>query len=245
MPDHASAAGLRDHALLLVAHGSARYPDAGRVVMAHAEALRAEGLFAEVAVGLLNGEPAAADALAGLTAPVVHVVPFFMEDGWFTRVAVPKALGSFQGRLVYAAPVGTHSGMADLIEARVRRTAGDVRSLLVVGHGSARAPGRVTALHRHVERLAASGRFDRVEAAFLEEAPFAGDAMVGLRDGALAVMGFFAGEGMHVRDDLPALIEAERSVRSAPLVDCGTVAAEAGMRRIVVAVVGGIVMAGH
>jgi sirohydrochlorin ferrochelatase len=125
------------------------------------------------------------------------------------------------------------------MEARVRRIAGDVPSLLVVGHGSARAPGRVTALHGHVARLAASGRFDRVEAAFLEEAPFAGDAMARLRDGPLAVLGFFAGEGMHVRDDLPGLIAAEQAVRGTPLVDCGTVAAEPAMREIILALAGG------
>ena len=79
-------------ALLLVAHGSDRYADAARGLEAHAAALRARARFTEVAVGVLSGTPAAADALARLTAEAVHVVPFFMEDGYFTRTAIPAAL---------------------------------------------------------------------------------------------------------------------------------------------------------
>ena len=52
--------------------------------------------FADVAVGLLNGTPSAAEALAALAPHVVHVVPFFMEQGWFVREAIPRALGDGQ-----------------------------------------------------------------------------------------------------------------------------------------------------
>ncbi|MDR3536764.1 MAG: CbiX/SirB N-terminal domain-containing protein [Acetobacteraceae bacterium] len=296
----------REHALLLVAHGSARYADAARVVEAHAAALRAEGVFAAVAVGLLNGTPEAALVLAGLPAPIVHVVPFFMEAGWFTQTAVPRALGldgpvtQRNGRVLrYAAPVGTHAGMAAVIEDRVLRTIeaslqpscpvllsslqpllsprplsspqslspiagpsaatggsadgtrvetsrGDVDAhdtggadrpaLLVVGHGSARSPGRVTALHGHVARLATTGRFRHVAAAFLEEPPFAAAAIARFRGVPLAVVGFFAGEGGHVRDDLPALIAAERAHRGTggpPLLDCGSIGEAPAIRRII------------
>ncbi len=224
-------------ALLLVAHGSTRYPDAGRTAQTHAEALR--GSFADVAVGLLNGIPSVADALAGLQAPVVHVVPFFMESGWFTNTAVPRALAAVTRRegqsLRYTAPIGTHAAMATLIEQRVRRMAPAASSVLVVGHGSARSPGRVTALHGHVASLGASGRFERVEAAFLEEPPFARTAMARMRGSSLAVVGFFAGVGGHVRDDLPELIAAETAQREVDqtLRDCGSIGDEPGMQRII------------
>ena len=123
--------------------------------------------------------------------------------------------------------------MADVIEQRVRRVAGDTPNLLLIGHGSARAPGRVTALHDHASRLTARRRFARVEVAFLEEAPFAADALAALRGEPLAVLGFFAGEGAHVRDDLPALIAAEHAIRATPVVECGTVAEEPGLQRII------------
>ena len=55
-------------------------------------ALRAAGRFAQVEVALLNGAPPVHEALARIGAAFVRVVPFFMEDGYFCRVAVPAAL---------------------------------------------------------------------------------------------------------------------------------------------------------
>ncbi|MDR3533829.1 MAG: CbiX/SirB N-terminal domain-containing protein, partial [Rhodopila sp.] len=75
------------------------------------------------------------------------------------------------------------------------------------------APGRALALHRHASRVAATELFARVEAACLEEAPFIAPALSGLRHHPVIVIGFFAGEGGHVRDDLPALIAAEQQAR--------------------------------
>src|SRR5471032_1373537 len=72
--------------LLLIGHGSVRYPDAGHGMQRHAAALRADGHFAQVEVAVLNGSPSVAEALARIAAPVVRVVPFFMEDGYFSRV---------------------------------------------------------------------------------------------------------------------------------------------------------------
>ena len=214
-----------DHALLIVAHGSARYPDAASTVLAHAETIRTSGQFAAVEVGLLNGAPSVADALASLGPRPIHVVPFFMEDGYFTRVAVPKALSGADVRLYPA--VGTHPGVAELVLGRVvrARCVPETLSLVLVGHGSARAPGRRMALHDHAERL--RGRFAAVRVAFLEETPSVGEVLRGIA-GAAAVMGIFAGEGMHVRDDLPALLAAAPGV-----IDLGSLGDEEGMAGLI------------
>ena len=224
-----------------MAHGTQRYPDAGRSLHAHAAALRAEGRFADVAVGFLNGSPAPAEALASLAASVVHVVPFFMEQGWFVREAVPRALGEVPGRrLHYHPPVGTHSGLAALAAMRVQRAAGADAAhfaVLLAGHGSARAPGRPMALHRHADAVAAMGKFARVRAAFLEEPPFIQDALRDWRTLPVGVVGFFAGDGAHVREDLPALLAAERGQRSAngaPVLDLGSIGDDPAMPRIIV-----------
>ena len=212
----------------------------GRLVHVHADALRAQRRFAGVAVGLLNGEPSAADVLAALTPHVVHVVPFFMEHGWFVREAIPRALGDGRGHeLRYHAPVGVHRDMAALAAARVLRVCGSGTSgfvVLLVGHGSARAPGRRMALHDHVDALCAAGQFAQVRAAFLEEPPLIADALRKWRALPVAVVGFFAGEGGHVRDDLPALLTAERAARrdgGAPLLDLGVIADDPEMIRII------------
>jgi sirohydrochlorin cobaltochelatase len=204
-------------ALLLIGHGSARYPDAGSALHQHAETLRETARFAQVEVALLNGVPSVAEALARITAPALRVVPFFMEEGYFTRVAVPEALGSYPA--VMCPPVGVHDGMAGLIERHALSACGSLgfpsrtAAVVVVGHGSASASGRALALHRHVSRVAATELFVRVEAACLEEAPFVADVLHGLRAHPVAVIGFFANHGGHVRDDLPALIAAEQAAR--------------------------------
>ncbi len=229
-----------DEALLLVAHGAARFAGAGRLAHAHAEVLRAQQRFAAVAVGLLNGTPSAAEALAALTPRVVHVVPFFMEQGWFVREAIPRALGQGCGHeLRYHDPVGVHPGMADLAAARVQRVCGTGAgrfAVLLVGHGSARTPGRPMALHRHVAALSAAGHVAQARAAFLAEPPLVADALRDWRALPVAVLGCFAGEGGHVREDLPALLATERAARGnagAPLLDLGVLADDPAMPRFI------------
>ena len=214
---------LPNDAVLLIAHGSTRYPDAGRTVLTHAETIRARGHFAKVAVGFLNGAPLAAEALAALGERTIHVVPFFMEDGYFTRVAVPNALKGGSNLRFYSA-VGTHPGMARLIESRlIDHAPSDV---ILVGHGSAKSPGRRMALHDHAEKLGA-------RVAFLEEPPFLADALADAKGPAIAIIGVFAGEGGHVRDDLPTLIAAGRALRGDQLIDLGTVGDDPGIADLI------------
>ena len=191
----------------------------------HADSLRCE--FADVGVGLLNGTPSAAEALAALGSRTTHVVPFFMEDGYFTRIAVPRALVG-GGNLRFHPPIGTHPGMAGLIESRIDRVLAGrgPAEIILVGHGSARSPGRRTALHDHAERLGA-------RVAFLEEAPLLADALTDAQGPLVAVLGIFAGEGGHVRDDLPALIAAARDRLGDGLVDLGSVGDEAGLAALI------------
>jgi sirohydrochlorin cobaltochelatase len=206
-----------DQALLLIGHGSRRYEDAGEWMRRHAEALRRDGRFAQVETAVLNGTPSVTEALAEIGVRAIRVVPFFMEDGYFSRIALPRAL---DGRLaVMCHPVGVHDGMAGLIERQALSACAELgvpsrtAAVLVVGHGSASAPGRALALHRHTARVAATELFARAEAACLEEAPFVADALHGLRAHPVVVIGFFANQGGHVRDDVPALIAAEQSAR--------------------------------
>ncbi len=207
-----------NHALLLIGHGSVRYPDAGAAMSGHADALRQAGGFAQVEVALLHGAPSVDDALARIGDGVaLCVVPFFMEDGYFTRVALPSALHHRPARM--CPPVGVHDAIAGLIEHQALAACAGLglssrsTAVLVVGHGSASAPGRALALHRHAARVAATELFARVEAACLEEAPFVADALRGLRTHPVVVIGFFAQAGGHVRDDVPALIATERAAR--------------------------------
>jgi sirohydrochlorin ferrochelatase len=172
------------------------------VLHQHADALRAEGVFAQIEVGLLNGAPSIAEALARITAPTIRVVPFFMEAGYFTNIAIPKAVGDDK-RVRFCPPIGVHPAIADIAAG----LAAPNDAIVLVGHGSASAPGRPLSLHAHAARLA------RAEAACLEEPPFLADVLANLRAHPVSVIGFFAGAGMHVRDDVPGAIAAENAAR--------------------------------
>jgi sirohydrochlorin cobaltochelatase len=245
--DYRQMAFSRD-ALLLIGHGSSHYEDAGHMLHVHAAALRAEGQFAQAAVGFLRGAPGVAEALAELTADIVHVVPFFMEDGYFSRVAVPAALRQAVRRggptLRYCRPVGLGGRLTALIGACVLRQnpAPGTLTVVLVGHGSGRAPGRSAALRQHCSSLAAAGSFSDVRTAFLEEPPFVADVLGRLRASDTAVLGFFAGDGGHVRDDLPRLIAAERAARGAGgrlLLDMGSIGDDPALRSVILDQVGG------
>ncbi|WP_428485363.1 CbiX/SirB N-terminal domain-containing protein [Rhodopila sp.] len=235
-------------ALLLVAHGSARYPDASRIALAQLARIKQAEPMREVGLGLLNGTPSVAEALAGLAAPVVRVVPWFMEDGYFTKVAVPRALAITQpgaiDRLRLCPPVGVHAGMADLIVqcaldgCSARGISPQATTVLVVGHGSARASGRALALHRHVSIAMTAMAFAQIKAACLEEAPFFANALRALRCHTVAVIGFFAGEGSHVYEDVPELIAAEQRLRGPsgpPVHNYGSVTETPEMTHIIMA----------
>ena len=192
----------------------------------HAETLRARGWSVEVAV--LTGSPSAGEALGRIGEATVRVVPFFMEDGYFSKVAVPKALEAALAGAVasssrvttwLAPPVGMHDGMAGIIERQALAGCAELgvapgtAAVVVIGHGSSSAPGRSLALHRHCSRVAAMACFARVQAACLEEAPFVADVLAGLRGYPVVVVGFFANQAGHVLDDIPALLAAERAAR--------------------------------
>jgi len=236
----------RRDTLLLVGHGSTRLPDAARPLLDHAEVIRRSGRFSEVKVGMLLGEPNLAVVFATLTTSFVHVVPFFLDDGYFTRIAIPDLLlplASEQRVIRFCQPVGSHDGIAGLLEARLLRhcemfgTDPKSLSVLLVGHGSAQNPGRARLLKHHATTLEIRGRFGWVRIAYLEEAPFVTKAMANARGHVVAVIGYLANEGMHAIKDLPDLIAEERVQRGThwpPVHDLGSIGADEAMPRLIV-----------
>jgi sirohydrochlorin cobaltochelatase len=223
-PEHLTgAAGEFDlpvnEALLLIGHGSVRYPDAAAPVHRHAQALRNEGRV--VAVAMLNGAPSIEMACGRLGSSAACVVPFFMEDGYFSKTAVPRALQAAAPAIVarFTPAIGTNSGMAAIIErqALAASTALGVpparSAVVVIGHGSAITPGRALALHRHCASVAEAGLFATVQPACLEESPFVADVLAKLRDRPTVVIGYFANQASHVLVDVPALLRAEAAAR--------------------------------
>ena len=110
-------------------------------------------------------------------------------------------------------------------------------SVLLIGHGSAKNPGRTLCSRRHAATLEAKRRFGWVRVAYLEEPPFAADALANTRGHVVAVIGYLANEGMHATKDLPDLIATERDQRGThwpPVHDLGTIGADEAMPRLII-----------
>lgn len=233
-------------ALLLIGHGSERSPVAARPLLHHAGVIRETGRFAEVKVGMLFGEPDVAAVVATLSAPIVHVVPFFFNDGYFTRIVIPNMLlplASASRVIRFCPPIGSHDGIAALIEARLLQHCEmhgidpELLSVLLVGHGSAQSPGRARSLQRHAAMLDTGGRFGWVRVGYLEEAPFVADALASARGHIVAIIACLANEGKHATHDLPCLIAAERDERGIhwpPVHDLGSIAADEAMPQLII-----------
>jgi len=108
-------------------------------------------------------------------------------------------------------------------------------SVLLVGHGSSRNPGRARALKRHAQRLEAGRLFASVRVAHLEEVPLVPDVLAGNRGQPVAVIGYLANDGVHATRDLPGLIAEEREKRGTawpPVHDLGSIGTDETLPRM-------------
>ncbi|MDR3497028.1 MAG: CbiX/SirB N-terminal domain-containing protein [Ancalomicrobiaceae bacterium] len=143
----------------------------------------------------------------------VLVVPFFLSEGYFVRVRLPRLLADHGfAESERLALFGALPGLIDLISARIGELAGDTAmpKVLVVAHGSASgeiAPRQVA--ERMAEALARRGAGD-VHLAFIEEPPSVATQIAAVRPE--IVVGLFASEGTHALDDVAALVATAPSV---------------------------------
>ena len=184
----------------------------------HAAALRKRRLFTRVETCVLRGSPPLADALAGIEAERIVLVPLLMADGYTYRTALPEALakaGDLARRVTVCRPVGLSPALAPLAAAEAARICAErgwepeEAAVLVAGHGTERDEHSAASAALLARWLAALRRFASAGAAFLDQSPFVADRLRALRPGPCAVLGFFIDEGAHSARDLPRLIAAE------------------------------------
>jgi len=199
--------------LLLAAHGERRTGSDNQGVAQLAARLQALGLAPAVGFGFVKGAPSISEAVRRLAGHDLLVYPLFLSDGYFTRTLLPRQLseaGAFaRGRTVrLLPPLGLDPALVDLVLDRARAVARardwpEARTeLVLLAHGSSNNPASRRAAERIAKSIARRNAFARVRPAFLEEAPFLDDAIVGSR-GPVLVVGLFAGEGLHGGDDVP------------------------------------------
>lgn len=195
--------------LLLVTHGIEGRPG---VATAHAEALRARGVAADIRVACIKGSPGLDEALTGAETPIT-VVPLLMADGFIMRLLKHRLAG--RPGVVLRPPVGIDPRLATLIAARAAQACGErgwrpaATSLLLIGHGTPQHPGSAAATQRHAAALDEEGSFADVRTAYLDEPSFLAEVASSLDRSCVAV-GLFVDDGPHGRDGVLAGLASAR-----------------------------------
>lgn len=131
--------------------------------------------------------------------------------------------------VIYCHPVGTHPLMTDIIVARaaavlagsrIQRQASPLipsetrgsTALVIAGHGTLLNSDSRKSVERQVELVAARKLFSEVRPAFLEEEPRIADIPDFVRAPRVVVVPFFMSDGLHVCEDIPALLGEDRRV---------------------------------
>ena len=139
------------------------------------------------------------------------VYPLFMADGWFTRVALPRRLGSSSAQVL--PPFGCDAALPPLAARTLRRVlqdrgwAPETTRLFIAGHGSGRSARPAEVTQAFGAALSRTLPLAKVRCGFVEQAPFLAEAADGLGQHALCLP-FFAAKRGHVLDDLPQALDA-------------------------------------
>ncbi|SEO97599.1 sirohydrochlorin cobaltochelatase [Halogranum amylolyticum] len=219
-------------ALVIVAHGSHLNPDSAAPTHAHADTIRETTAFDEVKVGFWKEEPHLREVLRTVESDEVYVVPLFVSEGYFTEQVIPREL-RLEGwnvsewdsdglsaddvtltaadtgqQVTYCGPVGTHESMTDVIVRRAETVTGDPDvgpgfGLAVVGHGTERNENSAKAIEYHAERIEKSGRFDEVQALYMDEEPEVDDVTDHFESPDVVVVPLFIADGFHTQEDIP------------------------------------------
>lgn len=188
---------------VLVSHGQPSDPDRAEAALA--------ALATQVAVLLPDWQVRSATlakpgalqaAVAG--AATGSTFPLFMAGGWFTRSHLPAKLaaaGAPGWRVLE--PLGCNPTVHDLILQVVGAAAPD--RVLLAAHGSFKSPVPSDIAHHLAQRITRETGIP-AQAAFIDQDPQLSTA-TGHGPGSVCLP-FFAAEGGHVTDDIPAALTA-------------------------------------
>jgi sirohydrochlorin cobaltochelatase len=199
-----------DSSLLLVAHGSTRYPAAADDLYRIADRLKPR--FAHVDVAFWRQPPILSPD--HLRDGKVFVVPYFAGLGKHTEQLIPERLGlADRPDVIYCPPVGCHPSLPGMTHRRALAAAAEPAetSLLLIGHGS-REGGANRTPEAIAETLRGMGGFAEVVTAYLEQAPFAADWRDLVRHPSVIAQPLLLSAGMHASDDLPPLFAGSEAV---------------------------------
>ncbi|HYF65809.1 MAG TPA: CbiX/SirB N-terminal domain-containing protein, partial [Herpetosiphonaceae bacterium] len=157
----------------------------------------------------------------------ITVLPYFLVEGYFVRVTLQDMIDAAQARypavtFARAPALGAHPALAELVVRRARAAdpgPADARpGLVLLAHGSPRPPADDPIL-AVASQIRTCGEFAHVGLGYLDlqqpSIPDALSACVGSGADRVIAVPYFIQLGGHVRDDLPAAIEAGRAAHPA------------------------------
>ena len=196
---------------VLVSHGQPSDPEPAARALA-ALAVRVAGhLPGWTITAATLAEPG---ALAAATrAPIGRAFPLFMAGGWFTRTHLPARLsdagaGGWQVLEPFGCDPALHAlAVVVLRDAITLRGWDPARTrLLIAAHGSFKSPVPAAIAGLVARRIAAELGLQDAEAGFIDQAPQL-QQVTGYGPHSLCLP-FFAAEGGHVTEDIPAALTA-------------------------------------
>ncbi len=223
----ASPSHLSQAALIIVGHGSTVNPDSSAPTHQHADALRRQGIFREVACCFWKEEPTMTEVFESVDSEVIYIVPNFISEGYFCQQVLPRELRldgpvtRRDGRVIlYCDPVGIHPNMTRLLLQRAAEVAPGVpreqTGLVIVGHGTNLNDNSTKAIQDQVRLIREGGHgFAEVVDAYMEEAPFVADWDKLTTAPHVVVVPFFIADGLHSFQDIPVLLGIEQETGKA------------------------------
>ncbi|NOY00724.1 MAG: cobalamin biosynthesis protein CbiX [Verrucomicrobia bacterium] len=209
---------LKETALIVPGHGATADRQSSRATRDLVEELQRRQVFAEVHTAFWKEEPHYRDVFDLISSSEVYVVPHFISEGYFTQQVIPRELG-LEGRTTerdgfcirYCDPVGSHSGMTDLLIRRAGDIASDVdrseTSVLVLGHGTGRNKNSARAVSDQVKNIQQRAEdFGEVLGVYLDEEPRLSDWYELSKFQNVVVLPYFIAEGLHFNRDLPKML---------------------------------------
>lgn len=188
-------------AVLIVAHGQPSDPGPAEAALAGLAAAVARHVPGWSVGSATLAAPGALSSALGRLGPGGVVFPLFMAGGWFTRVHLPGQMakaGADDWRVLE--PFGCLEAVQALAVQVIVETG--ATEAIVAAHGSFKSPVPAAIAGRVAGMVAARGL--RVATGFIDQEPrLAG--VTGFGPGSVCLP-FFAAEGGHVTEDIPAAL---------------------------------------
>ena len=211
-------------ALVILGHGSSKHPGSSRACRRHAETIRNSGRYASVHCGFLKEEPSIETALEEAkqtAAEQIHIAPYFLAEGYFTRTVIPQRLELDEqpSHVHYLPPLGIHQDLPPLLLEIATAHLGDWKaeetSLVLIGHGSNKSTKSKDSLMRHIKAMQQTSPFAQLTDLWLEEPPLLSDWQACVTHQQVLFLPYLLSEGQHSDWDIPEII-AKHPTTSTP-----------------------------